>query len=264
MGKSRIMYDMTLKEVREGLKEMKTVIVPVGVVEQHGYHLPLSVDILNAVEMASRVSDICGCFVAPPLNYCFSGGTLSGTINLSPQVFSLVIMDICRSLISQGFKNVVILLGHGGTENMKAAYDALENFQRLSPEIEDITLSLIPFWEFSPTFMQALPEGDFHAGKYETSLMLYWKLELVRMDQAELDNPELVARMRQDQDAYQHKHKNFDSKYVVPRITQVPEMEVGVMGNFEGANAALGKQIVEEAATAVAELVGSLEARLHS
>ena len=41
MSKARIMANMTLKEVREDLKIMKTVILPVGVVEQHGYHLPL-------------------------------------------------------------------------------------------------------------------------------------------------------------------------------------------------------------------------------
>ena len=261
MSKSKIMYNMTVNEVREGLKETKTIILPVGVVEQHGYHLPLSVDIHNAEQAAMMISEISGCFVAPPLTYCFSGGTLPGTINVSPQVFSLVLMDICRSLVFQGFKNMLVLLGHGGTENCRAAYDALENFLRLSPDMGDITVSLTPFWEFSPTYMKSMEEGDFHAGKYETSLMLYWKPELVKLDQAQLDNPELVAEMRRDPDAYQNKYKAIDSKFVVPKITQRPDMHVGVMGDYAGANPELGKQIAEEVASNLAAFISQLEGR---
>ena len=58
---------------------------------------------------------------------------------------------------------------------MCAAHDACENFQRLSPEIEDITVWLMPFWELTSTYMAPFAEGDFHAGKYETSLMLHYK-----------------------------------------------------------------------------------------
>jgi len=112
--KARPMEAMTVEEVRDGLKETRTVILPVGCVEQHGYHLPLSVDIHNAVEIALRASAQTGCFVAPALSYSFSGGMLPGTINISPQAFSLVLMEICHSLIGQGFGDVAILLGHGG------------------------------------------------------------------------------------------------------------------------------------------------------
>ena len=42
------MVNMTVKDMQEALEKTKTVIIPVGVVEQHGYHLPLSVDIHNA------------------------------------------------------------------------------------------------------------------------------------------------------------------------------------------------------------------------
>jgi len=255
------MFEMTVEEVRAGLEVMKTVVVPIGVVEQHGYHLPLSVDIHNAVEISSRASAICGCFVAPSLNYCFSGGTLPGTINLSPQVFSLVLMDICRSLIVQGFKNIVILLGHGGTENVKAANDALENFQRLDPKLEGITFSLVPFWELSPTYMESFPIGDFHAGRYETSMMLFWKPELVKLDKAQLDSPKMVELMRTDQDAFLCKTKLVDNQFVVPKLTQHPDINVGVMGNFEGANAELGRAIAEEASTNLAAFVEELEAK---
>lgn len=252
---------MTVREVRDGLKDNKTVIVPIGVVEQHGYHLPLSVDIHNAVEIANRTSDQAGCFVAPCVHYSFSGGTLPGTINISPQTFSLVLMDICHSLVVQGFKNIIMLLGHGGTENTQAAKDAAVMFQRLSPEITGICLAVVPFWELSPTYMKAFDEGDFHAGRYETSMMLYWKPELVQMDQSALDSEELVGKMRVDPNAYLHIEKAVESDFVVPKLTQHPDMHVGVMGNMAGSNPELGKIIADECADALASLVSKLEGR---
>lgn len=262
MLKPRIMLEMTVKEVREGLREMKTVVVPVGVVEQHGYHLPLSVDIHNGVEIALRASQRSGCFVAPCVHYSFSGGTLPGTINIAPQTFSLVLMDIFRSLLVQGFQNIVVLLGHGGTENTRAAKDAALDFQRLNPTFKDIAICVVPMWEISPTIIKSFDDGDYHAARFETSMMLYWKPELVKMDQVELDAPDFVARMRKDPDAYLTKQVAIESDYVMPRFAQSPEMEVGVMGDPTGSSAEMGKQIADECADALAELVVKLEGRL--
>ncbi|NLC58289.1 MAG: creatininase family protein [Armatimonadetes bacterium] len=259
MNKARIMWDMTVKEIREGLRETQTVIVPIGCVEQHGYHLPTSVDSYNAMELAARASALTGCFVAAPVHYSFSGGMLPGTVNLSPQLFSLTLMEICQSLVTQGFRDVVFLLGHGGTENTRAANEAAENFQRLHPTLEDITVSVVPFWELSPTMMEAFGQGDYHAARIETSLMLYWQPEKVRMDEACRDTPELVAQMAADQDAYLLKTKRVDHPYVLPKLTQRPDLEVGVMGDFAGASAELGRTVAEEATQGLVAFIRRLQ-----
>jgi len=262
MSKAKIMFNMTVREVREGLKEMKTVIVPVGVVEQHGYHLPLSVDIFNAQEIANRASALSGCFVAPTMHYAFSGGMLPGTINISPQVVSLVLMDIFKSLTVQGFKNIIVLLGHGGSENIQAVNDAAMSFQRLQPDLQGICILVVPFWEVSPAYMKSFDEGDYHAGKYETSMMLYWHPELVQMEHVAVDSPELLHVMRTDPDAYAAKIRGIDSEFVKPKLVQNPAIEVGVMGDPFTANAELGKTIAEESSTAIATLVEKLQRRL--
>lgn len=259
LANAKIMFNMTVKDIVEGLKQTKTVILPIGIVEQHGYHLPVSVDIHNAVQIAERASEATGCFVAPPVHYNFSGGTLPGTINISPQVFSLMLMDICQSLVLQGFGNLIILLGHGGTESCAAARDAAEQFQRLRPEMKGVTVCLVPFWELSPTYMESFDKKDYHAGRYETSMMLYWKPELVKMDQAELDDPALLGTLRDDPDAYGLRVKNVDSRFVIPRIVQNPDMKVGVMGDYAGSTAEFGKKIADECTNGLAELIGQLE-----
>lgn len=259
MANARIMFDMTVQEIIAGLAETRTVVLPVGIVEQHGYHLPVSVDIHNAEQIALRTSEATGCFVAPTVHYNFSGGMLPGTINISPQVFSLVLMDIMQSLQVQGFINLIILLGHGGTQSGGAARDAAEQFQRLRPEMEGVTVHLVPFWELSPTYMRSMDEKDYHAGLYETSMMLYWKPELVKMDQAELDAPNILSMMRDDPDAYARQLKRTDSKFEVPRVVQDPRIKVGVMGDYRGASAELGKTICDECVAALSELITQLE-----
>jgi creatinine amidohydrolase/Fe(II)-dependent formamide hydrolase-like protein len=169
------------------------------------------------------------------------------------------LIDICRSLKVQGFKNIIVLLGHGGSENTKAAREALENFQRLDPEMTGITVSLVPFWDLSPTYMKSFEERDYHAGRYETSLMLYWKPELVKMDQARLDEPALLSELRSDPDSYLCKSQSLDSPFVVPKLVQRPDIEVGILGDFKGANVELGRQMAEEASTNLAAFVNQLE-----
>ncbi len=259
MGNARVLHDMTVKEITEGLQETQSIILPVGIVEQHGFHLPVSVDIHNAVEIARRAGDLTGCFVAPPVHYNNSGGTLPGTINISPQVFSLMLTDILQSLAFQGFRKVVILLGHGGSESLVAARDAVHHFLRLRPEVKGLVVCVVPFAELSETYMKSIGERDYHAGLYETSMMLYWKPELVKMEAAELDEPEVLEMMRSDPDAYAKGEKKTSSKFEITRYVQDQRIKVGVMGDYHGANAELGRKIAEECSTSLASLLREME-----
>jgi len=255
-----IMENMTVKDMEEALKNTKTVIIPVGIIEQHGYHLPLSTDIYNATEVPRRAADRINAVIAPAVPYCYSGGELQGTINVSPQVFSLLIMDICSEFARMGFKNIVIFLGHGGTDNRIALKSALQMLLRRNPHLRDITLSLVECWELSPTWHEAMTKGverDFHAGLVETSLMMYWKPELVK-DTVEMDEPEIARMMRTDQDWFETSEKNIDHKFVIPRTFQRKEIKVGVMGFPEKASRELGEKISKEMEDGLVEYIDML------
>ena len=257
LGEPRLMEQMTVREVREARVDNKTVVIPVGCLEQHGYHLPLNTDTINAYEIAKAASRKTGCFVAAPITYSFSGGTLPGTVDLTPQVFSLMLQDICQSFYGQGFINIVILLGHAGTENTKAAYDAADMFLRRSAK--DAAVAVVPFFELSPLILEEVKKGDFHAGYVETSLMLHWYPALVRSEII-MDEPELAHLMRTDQDAYQVVSKAVENQYVIPHITQKPEIQVGVMGYPQRATAEFGKQVFEELVENFSALIHQLNA----
>ena len=254
--RTHAMGEMTVKEIREYLKTNKTIIVPYGIVEQHGYHLPLSMDIHNAEVQAYYLAEKLDCIVAPPLNYCFSGGQLPGTINVRPTTFCQMMCDIVESLASQGFENILIYPGHGGTESLDQLKESLRILKWLNASLEKVLIMVMRRGDFwcrpkDPNVTGA----DYHAGDAETSLMLAYRPHLVQMDQMELDEEELAEWMRHDQNAYQLCTTLTDAKQEIVTTRQRPEIKVGVMGYPEMATAERGVENIQKGIDPMAEAV---------
>ena len=259
-----VMEHMTVRLVREYLTRKKSVIIPIGVTEQHGDHLPLATDAGIAAGISRRLGERTGILVAPTINTSFSGGGLPGTINISPSTMSLVVSDTILSLASQGFRNVYIVLCHGGSENALALDAALKLLLRTNPACEHVMIALLPIWKFhSPGvgWGKAFSEGDWHAGWLETSMVMAIAPELVRMEDLALDTPEILALQIRHPDNYQRAEKIVDDEFVIPRMTQRPDITVGVMGHPETATKELGERLVEDSLVALVEKVSTLEAR---
>lgn len=242
--------NLTVNELQEALKKTKTVIIPIGIVEQHGFHLPLVTDIINAVEVPKRAGDRLNAVVAPSVNYCFSGGELTGTINVTPNIFGLYICDICQEFFKIGFLDIILFLGHGGTENTNALKSSVQSLLRRDHEkAKKVTISIFDCIEVSKTAMDMMfgegDEHDFHAGNAETSLIKYWHPELVR-DKIVMDEDDIARAMRTDCDWFEIKEKTIDTPHVIPCARQREEIKVGVMGFPEQATAELGKKISDE------------------
>ncbi len=259
-----VMEHMTVRMVREYLERKRSIIIPIGSIEQHGYHLPLRTDTIIAERVAWQIGTRTDMLVAPAVHTTFSGGGLPGTINISPSVMSLVVSDLLLSLVSQGFRNIYLFLCHGGSENLRALNEALKMLLRSNPAFEHVMIALLPVWRFGRKdsgWMRAFKEGDWHAGWLETSIMLAVAPELVRLDEVKLDTPELLQLQKEHPDNYQRAEKIVDDEFVVPRLTQRPDIEVGVMGEPEKASGKLGLEIVREIVEAAAGKISDLEAK---
>lgn len=256
------MEEMTVRDMEEALTKTSTVIIPVGVVEQHGYHLPFSTDIFNATQPCRYAGDRLNAVVAPSVNYCFSGGTLAGTVNVSPNTFGLLISEICAEFVRIGFTNIIVFLGHAGTDNKNALKSTLQMLLRRDPVLADkITLSLVESWNLSPTWLSGFamePEHDFHAGLMETSMMMYWKPELVR-DEIVMDDEYTSKMMRSDQDWFEKREKVIDHPFIVEKVGQRDEIRVGVMGFPEKATREIGEKICNEIVDGLCSYVDLLE-----
>ena len=244
--KSYRMQDMTFTEVKEYLKTNKTIIIPYALSEQHGAHLPLDVDIRNCEFTSAKLAEKLGCITAPTLNYTFSGGMLPGTINVKPNTFSNLVGEIIESLALQGFENFIIVPGHGGSESLLHLKESLRILKWLNPALKETMIMLCQIWDFSPSWTELFAKQDYHAAWAETSLLLHWCPEVVRMDKMVLDEPEVAERLRDDPDSYQLRESFTEMKQEVVQTSQRADVKIGVMGFPEKANAAFGAQIEKE------------------
>lgn len=255
-----VMEEMTVQTVRQYLQRKRSILIPIGITEQHGYHLPLNTDALIAARLAYQAGLAADVLVAPTIIQSFSGGSLPGTINISPAVMSQVIGDTLISLVSQGFRNFYLFVCHGGSENARALNDALRVLLRSNPAFNDVLVAILPVWKMSSKGMgwdQAPAQLDWHAGWLETSMMMALEPRLVRMDRLEMDAPALVDQMRAHPDNYQMAEKIVDDPLVVPRLRQRSDVHVGVMGEPHKASVELGRKLV-------ADIVANLSSRIRA
>jgi len=255
------MADMTVKMVGDYLKHKKSIIIPIGVIEQHGYHLPLKTDALQAEHISRMIGAKTGILVAPTMYHSFSGGSCPGTINILPATMSLVISDMLVSLVSQGFRNFYLFLNHGGSENDRALDNALKMLLRTNPAFKNVLIALLPAWKFGGKegWKKAFGEGDWHAGWLETSIVMVFEPNLVRMDQLAKDSEKMCKLMVKHPDNYQHAQKIVDDEFVIAKTGQRPDVKVGVMGFPEKASRALGKKIVAHIVSSASAKIIELE-----
>lgn len=261
------MEDMSVLDMKNAMQKTKTVIIPVGVVEQHGYHLTLSTDIKNSVGLTKAAGDRLNAVVAPSVNYCFSGGELLGTVNVSPNAFGIYISEIVAEFVRMGFENIICLLGHAGTDNRISLENSLKMILRRNHDIaEKVTISLVEVWKLSPTWLSGFsmePEHDFHAGMMETSLMLHLYPDDVRPDYV-MDEEYYAKMMRTDQDWFEKRTKPVDHPFVIETVSQRDEIEVGVMGLPELSSKELGEKITNEMIDNLVEFVDLLNNRKNN
>lgn len=176
-----IIQEMTMTEFEAGLACSRTVVIPFGSVEEHGPHLPLSTDTLEAFEVARKAAGITALFVAPPVHYGNCRSTLChpGTISISTTTLRMLFKDIVRSLRNQGMRNFIALSGHAGGAHCMALQDAGEE---LITELTDIEIAVVTELDLARAAGRGLVEtaGDSHAGEIETSRILHSHPHLVK------------------------------------------------------------------------------------
>src|SRR6058998_250872 len=167
-------FSMSEYDFKAALKKTKLAIIPVGSLEQHGNHLPVSTDSLIAEYIARTVAEKVNAFVLPVISYGVSfEHKPMFNVSLRNSTLSTMICDACISLAENRIKEIIILNGHHG--NMGALqYIAQELHGRLP---SDVQVHTIHYWHMMKS------EFD-HAGEVETSLVLAIAPELVRMDRA--------------------------------------------------------------------------------
>lgn len=174
---------MTVPEVEDLLTRTDMVIIPVGAIEQHGYHLPLGTDFLNGVERCKLLAQQRDVLVAPILMAGQSPYHMgfAGTITLSAETIMKVHLEAVESLIRHGFKRFMILNSHGGNRAISTLLVDQIN-QTTAGIAVDMGVAIRPFSK--PVDAELTEVFDRHGGVWETSSSQYLIPSLVQMDKA--------------------------------------------------------------------------------
>ncbi len=179
--------DLPWPAVRELLSDRRkpVLLLPVGAVEAHGPHAPLGTDLLISLGMCRRAAERLRddpqvrVLVLPPVAYgvtrCASG--FPGTVGIAPETLQALVTDVCTSLVHQGFRWIVVVNNHFEPEHvhaLHAALDAVEARTGVGVGYLDLTRRAR-----AELLGEEFRSGSCHAGRYETSLVLAERPELV-------------------------------------------------------------------------------------
>jgi creatinine amidohydrolase len=188
--------DLTWEDVAAADKARFVPILPVGAVEAHGPHLPLGTDILIADAMAesgARALHKQGfqAVVLPalPLAVADYAAEFAGTLSLRPATASAVVADLCRSLAAHGIRWLVVANAHLDPAHIES----------LRVGVDDAPLTVVfPDVTRKPWALRLGDEfrsGACHAGRYEGSIVLAVRPDLVRDSRSALPaNPASLSR----------------------------------------------------------------------
>ena len=164
------------------LPERPVLVVPLGATEQHGPHLPFTVDTEIAVALCERLAGHREVVIAPALPYGSSGehSGFPGTLSIGQEATELLLVELVRS--AEAFAGVLLVCAHGGNaEPLRRAVGRLRGEGRN-----------VAAW--CPTG----PSDDTHAGRVETSVMMALRPAAVRPGSPGVTTPlpELIGELR--------------------------------------------------------------------
>ena len=175
---------------------MDTVLLPVGATEQHGPHLGVGMDSMNASLLGAAVSARTGIPVLPGISYGCSLGhshRWPGTLALQPNTLTETVVQIYDWLHAAGYRRLFIINGHvGNSAPLRCALEIIRS------RFDDALLRLCNVAEISPRVRSEFfaDAEDWHANAAETSLMLACAPELVRADKiSSADDPDRTGGM---------------------------------------------------------------------
>jgi creatinine amidohydrolase len=177
-----LLEEMSWEEVKEYLEKDDRVILPLGTTEQHGRHLGLGTDFIEAEAIARGAGERTQVAVAPALAYGMSHPQLAfpGTFSLRPTTLIAVLEDLFRSLVRHGFRRVLVVNGHGG--NTAALASALH----LVSDDLPLTAKTFEWWTDAEAYRVVTdrlgPQIGSHASPGETSFMLAVRPAAVKLN----------------------------------------------------------------------------------
>lgn len=156
----------------DGMDREKTIFfLPMGSLEEHGPHLPVGTDLSIALEIAKEVAKLVKeeglrPVLLPPIPFapCSFTYDFPGTISIDAKVIKRMIYDVSRSLSLHNFRYLVICTYHMDPFFIGAIHRSIRKVERKFK---------MRVAEPGSSYFYGRKSKDVHAGREETSIMLY-------------------------------------------------------------------------------------------
>ena len=241
MTAKRYWADLTAAEFRALDVSRAIAVLPVGAIEQHGPHLPVSVDrdIVEEIvaRAALRLGELPVLFLPTmPIGKSNEHIAFPGTLTLSAETLMRAWMEIGASVARAGVRKLVIFNGHGGNT---AAMDIVARDLRARHGMLTASCSWYGLFDSTDLFDQRELVHGIHAGEGETSVMLAARGHLVDMSLAR-DFTSRSERWARDHDYLGAGSTPVKLGWLIQDLN--PD---GACGNAAGADAEKGERLLE-------------------
>lgn len=176
--------ELPWSEVNALDRDRTVCILPVGAVEAHGPHLPLQTDGIIAAAMAEEAARLLAArdrlpLLLPAFEYTtarFASG-FAGTTSVGAEIVTAALVDVGRSLAYHGFRTLAFANAHLDPAHLGALHAAMTRL------LQEDVLVVFPDLTRKPWALRLTDEfksGACHAGRFETSIVMAARPELVR------------------------------------------------------------------------------------
>ncbi|MDP9147301.1 MAG: creatininase family protein [Acidobacteriota bacterium] len=192
--------ELSAAEFRQAIVQSKgTCLLPFGILEKHGSHLPLGTDLLNVRYASLHAAEVEYAIVFPEYYFgqIFEAKHEAGTIAYSRELQLKLLQETTDEMARNGCKKIVIVNGHGGNESL------LPYFAQSQLEKRHDYVVYVQWGHDAPKGGPPKKDAlDMHAGQTETSTLMISHPELVHIDRAASESGADEKRLNLPADVY--------------------------------------------------------------
>lgn len=177
-----------------------TCLLPFGILEKHGAHLPLGTDLLNVrhVSLTAAQQEYAVVFPEYYFGQIFEAKQQPGTIAYSLPLQLQLLQETTDEMARNGCKKVLIVNGHGGNEHLLPLFAQAQ----MDKPHDYVVYVLWPMPKEAAGRPQQKDKVDMHGGESETSRTLVSRPDLVHMDRVQEESGKDLARQKLPEDVY--------------------------------------------------------------
>src|ERR1700732_4949836 len=175
--------ELTAADFRMGVQQAKaTCLLPFGILEKHGQHLPLGTDLLNVryASLQAVAQDYAVVFPEYYFGQIFEAKHEPGTVAYSMDLQLHLLQETTDEMARNGCKKIIIVNGHGGNEDLLPFFA-----QAQLDRSRDYVVYVLDGERSRPGGPAKKSTGiDYHAGESETANTMVSRPDLVHLDRA--------------------------------------------------------------------------------